>query len=186
MHDSLSLSERISVALCAIKVNQFLENWNDCHDEKGMFCEGGGSGSGAGGSYTPMRASKGFVSAGTFPMHKIGEPEAEKSTKDISKMSFEEMPGWKNLKSEHSVETEWGQTVEPKVWKKGEKERLYIPMESTHSGTKGKSQNAGYITKDKNDTKYSNVAQEYRGLHIVPDSLGRTGKMKRAVDSLLG
>ena len=85
---TLSLSERISVALCAIKVNTLIEDMNDCHDEKGMFCEGGGSGSGAGGSYTPMRVPKGFVSAGTFPMHKIGEPEKATSTESSgSKLS---------------------------------------------------------------------------------------------------
>jgi hypothetical protein len=76
---ALTLGDKIALKLCEIKVNQLLEDWNDCHDEKGMFCEGGGSGSGAGGSYTPMRVPKGFVGAGTFPMHKIGKSKEPKS-----------------------------------------------------------------------------------------------------------
>ena len=66
----LTLGDRITLALCEIQVNQLLENWNYCHDEKGMFCEGSGSGSGAGGSYTPMRGIAG--STGTFPAHSRG------------------------------------------------------------------------------------------------------------------
>ena len=76
---ALTLGDKIALKLCEIKVNQLLEDWNYCHDEKGMFCEGGGSGSGAGGSYTPMRVPKGFVGAGTFPMHKIGKSKEPKS-----------------------------------------------------------------------------------------------------------
>ncbi len=97
---------------------------------------------------------------------------------------YEMMPGWGNFVNKNSVETKWGQTVAPKLWVRGDKERLYVPMDSTHSGTKGRSQNAGYITKKANDARYG--GQEYRGLHIVPDSVGRTGRMKRAVDDLLG
>ncbi|HWQ18323.1 MAG TPA: hypothetical protein VN455_00980 [Methanotrichaceae archaeon] len=53
----------------------FIINSNFCHnppgDGGGQFCEGGGSGSGAGGSFTPLK-KEGYASAGTFPAHKIG------------------------------------------------------------------------------------------------------------------
>jgi len=129
-----------------------------------IMCGGsGGSKGGGGGSGAP-----------TGPL----TPEQAQAT------PYEKMPGWNNFVNKNSVETKWGQTVAPKLWTKGDKERLYVPMDSTHSGTKGGSQNAGYITKKANDARYG--GQEYRGLHIVPDSIGRTGKMKRAVDDLLG
>ena len=102
----------------------------------------------------------------------------------IVTLPYTQMPGWNKFVNENSVETKWGQTVEPKVWAKGDKERLYVPMEATHSGNKGRSQNAGYITKNANDARYG--GQEYRGLYIVPDSVGRTGRMKRAADALFG
>ena len=53
------------------------ENMNNCHNPPGpgggQFCEGGGSGSGAGGSYMPLNRS-GYVSAGTFLAHKVITP----------------------------------------------------------------------------------------------------------------
>ena len=145
----------------------------------------GGSGGGGGGN--GGRSGGGSGDAG-----QPGEVVREANKANIGPLTpaqaqatpYEQMPGWSNFVNKNSVETKWGQTVAPKMWTKGDKERLYVPMDSTHSGTKGGSQNAGYITKKANDARYG--GQEYRGLHIVPDSVGRTGKMKRAVDDLLG
>ena len=183
----LSLSDKISIALCAIRVNQFIENFNDCHGEDGRFCEGGGSGSGAGGSYTPMRVQPGHVSAGTFPAHQTldqtKKETAEANLKAIEAIAaqhkaemekligktepskpaisgeMEKHPNWKEAIKEHTyTETKKGQygqyenKVEPKVWRKGSKERVYVPRNAFEQ--------AGYVTKDKNDVSGRNSGSE--------------------------
>jgi hypothetical protein len=73
---TVTIKKQLAIAFNPIlaKLNDLVQsrekllNWNNCHDEKGMFCEGGGLGSGAGGSYTPY-TPKGMVGAGTFPAH---------------------------------------------------------------------------------------------------------------------
>ena len=99
---------------------------------------------------------------------------------------FESMPGWDKAKSEFASEDKWGREVQPSVWRKGDKERLYVPWDASARSPDDK--NAGYVTKNANDkSRYGkDMSFQYRGVTIVPDRQSRIGTMKRFVDTLTG
>ena len=98
---------------------------------------------------------------------------------------FSQMPGLEKAKQEFSAEDKYGREVQPSIWQKDGKERLYVPWDPSRGPDH---KNAGYVTKNPNDvSRYGpDRSIQYRGLTIVPDAQSRTGTMKRFVDTLTG
>ena len=98
---------------------------------------------------------------------------------------FSQMPRLEKAKQEFSAEDKWGRTVEPSIWQKEGKERMYVPWDPSKGPDK---RNAGYVTKNPTDTaRYGkDLSFQYRGMTVVPDVQSRTGTMKRFVDTLTG